>query len=1755
MKSRIGLYLLLGVAATARATMLTWDADTTMPEAQDGSGIWDAVNVKWWNTTNSPWNSVTPDSAIFGNGGTAGVVSLGAAITVSAIVFNAIGSGEYLIQGGTLTLSSGSSIVAHTNATISSELAGAGLVKSGGGVLTLSGASTYAGGTTVDGGTLNISGGSVIGTLNLISHSGSTVVITNGVLTLSTSATGVFGVGYGATSSGTLTVAQGGVANIGHGGGRTFVGGGPSGGPYGTGILNLNAGGTVNVAAAGTFPNDQIYLAGYGGTGTINFAGGTLATRRGVASGGVPAINILAGGAIIDDLGSNLTFGVGWSNGGGGGGVAKYGNGTLSLNAKSSFTGPLVIHAGTLRLKGGDNANWLSGNPNVVVNSGATLAFSDYNTFGTNIASMSTVTVFSGGTILSSGKVTCFNNLTLNGATISINGADNYGTAWGSFGFGGTTTATSNSLITVVTTNTGTISVGNGNTPTFKVNTPSTSDSLTVSAVMQHSLALIKQGNGTLTLTASNKYTGGTTVTGGILVVTGGGSLNGTLSLITQAGGAAIVSNGSVTLAANTGGVMGVGYAALGTGSLTVANSVLNAGNGGGRTFIGGGNGTAPFGTGVMTINAGGRVNIAAPGSFPNERLYFAGYGGAGTIHLNSGGILSSARDIVVGSGVAAAGVLNFNGGTLKAGTGYVAQSGFLTGQMTVNILAGGAIVDTTNHSLTFVPPLLTGGAGNDGGLTKLGAGTLQLSGASTFTNLTTVSNGTLLVNGSLAGPVHVAAGGTLGGAGVVKGAVMVDGTLSPGNAVGTLTVSNHLTLGAGAVVAYSLGASSDRTVVYGNLTLGGTLNVTNAGTLSIGSSFVLFTYSGVLSGALNIGTMPEGYLGELDTNTAGVVKLKVDSPSHTTLTAFPKSMQLYPRDLQTGRAIVPVSGVVLAPGFDQINLVVLRSGVPYTNIAYSLDYQGDQAVFSLAVPLVAELAGYDFTLQAMSNGTPYLVATETNVVAGDVVLVNGQSNAEARQFNGSANSNQSSYLRSFGYRSATGSEVLADPTWHLAEGDAIHGPGAVGQWALRMGRVLIASNGIPLAIINHAEGGRPISYFQRNDSDPANPAINYGQMLYRVQQAGLQSAVRAILWYQGESDNDAAAVHESGFLTLYRNWLRDYPMVEKVYVFQLHVGCGTTQWGGDLRNRQRLWADQYPRMRVVSTTGLPGHDGCHYAYQTGYRILGENVAGLIRRDLYSASVPSVITPPNIAFAYFSDASGTNVTVVLRNPDDAISAGAGVAAEFRMEGLTNAVVTTLLASSNRLELTFDRDVRTGSGLTYAGHSGAGPLITNQAGLGLLTFHNQPVAASLAFPDMPVGLQAFPIASNRIDLSWAAVTGVANYLVRRDGVIVGTPVQTFFIDETLTPGPTYLYDVAAMNPAGTSAWSVAVATSTVPYNVFRHVPEAQDYELLYRLNIPTDLAAGSTLNVSYDLDRSMLYTQGIRRVAYFLEIQDQPGRALRWAYASMDTFSANPVLLGIPVALKGTVWQTNVANMNVFASPRTAVTPGLHLASGNIEFWGLNYAASNAAGVPNANNSLYDSGDQASTGGYYGSMQIHNHAILGNTTEVIIAYNHWGASGVDDVGIGNFTGAQPDWTFAANAVSTSVRRLDILVLRDVNTNGIPDAWEMSRLGSLAEAASDDHDSDGVSNHGEYLAGTDPANGNDWPRVLVEMPAGLTRVVVTTSVGRVYHLQMSTSLVDAVWTDTGGSFQGTGGRISLPVTNNSPAAGFRFRAATP
>jgi hypothetical protein len=153
---------------------------------------------------------------------------------------------------------------------------------------------------------------------------------------------------------------------------------------------------------------------------------------------------------------------------------------------------------------------------------------------------------------------------------------------------------------------------------------------------------------------------------------------------------------------------------------------------------------------------------------------------------------------------------------------------------------------------------------------------------------------------------------------------------------------------------------------------------------------------------------------------------------------------------------------------YSQAKLKVRRNGVLINTQVVPLVYVGNVAPFVINYALAAELASYTvelyFTKKTAQTDT--LLRTATDVVAGDVYIIQGQSNAEAKQWSGDANVVQSPYIRVYG----TGSELGSDSTWYVAQGNGGRTTkGNAGQWGLRMARQIVDSNQVPVAIFNCA--------------------------------------------------------------------------------------------------------------------------------------------------------------------------------------------------------------------------------------------------------------------------------------------------------------------------------------------------------------------------------------------------------------------------------------------------------------------------------------------------------------------------------------------------------------------------------------------------------------------------------------------------------------------------------------------------------------
>ena len=232
----------------------------------------------------------------------------------------------------------------------------------------------------------------------------------------------------------------------------------------------------------------------------------------------------------------------------------------------------------------------------------------------------------------------------------------------------------------------------------------------------------------------------------------------------------------------------------------------------------------------------------------------------AGTLRItNGGGTNTGVRTIFNG------GSFNgFNAATLELGGGNSINPVTNSGGNTLNI---GSLTSTAADAImnggTSGSPTYTIGALNasttfagkfqgNAKLTKVGNGTLTLTGASTHTGATAVSAGALIVNGSFgSSAVSISNGAMLGGSGTLGGTVSVvsGGIVEPNGTLGTGTFTS--TTG---TLRFDLsnapGGANDRIAVTGNATLSvaHTLEFTaKDGTLGAGE-YALISTTGTLS-------------------------------------------------------------------------------------------------------------------------------------------------------------------------------------------------------------------------------------------------------------------------------------------------------------------------------------------------------------------------------------------------------------------------------------------------------------------------------------------------------------------------------------------------------------------------------------------------------------------------------------------------------------------------------------------------------------------------------------------------------------------------------------------------------------------------------------------------------------------------------------------------------------------------------------------
>jgi autotransporter-associated beta strand protein len=711
------------------------------------------------------------------NGGTYDLGGL-AAVTNGLITVN---SGT--ISNGTLT----GAAYSFVGGSASANLAGPGALTNKTGKTILYGTNTYGGGTVISGGTLLLGAPQAVVNAGKVTVSGGIYdlggleAVTNGVITMSS----------GAISNGTLTGAS-----------YVFSGGAVYANLLGTGALTNTTGTTslygVNTYSGGTAINSGmlaitniVSLPGSDTAGKFSVASdGTLSVANGVTDSNIAAMlgagSFLSGANIaLDTSAGDRTCAVALTNAGTLG-LVKSGNNTLTLSPATVIGGLTVKQGKVIVVSGTVSNNALNDAVgNVAGDSGALVLQGSSRYVKTPVVG-GAYSLFLGNASGSTGTLAIADSAAFQTPSLTV-GNSGVGAVYQT---GGTSVQTASSGIED-------LMIGrNSGAYGFYALSGGSQSNLAQNLSIGYSGVGVYYQSGSSTQAGSHFFMGRSTGGTGVLYVTSGMLSRPAMSAFYGSDGGAC--RGEWTMAGGTGTLNAVTFGNINASGIT---GILNL-NGG-----------------VLQVNAinqnqvGALANLNFNGGTLQARQNSAGLvalkGSSGAYVYPGGAVIDDngfsitiAQNLLAPAGSGVSGVSAFTplGGYLGApyvqisgggGTGVTAVAVFDRASSNVT----GVVVTSPGFSYTSAPTVtLVGGgkanyslgaatlaANTSGGLTKLGAGTLKLSGLNTYTGTTTVSNGTFKLGQPSALPANAAvvvAGGTyeLGGFVVTNGAVTLSG-------------------------------------------------------------------------------------------------------------------------------------------------------------------------------------------------------------------------------------------------------------------------------------------------------------------------------------------------------------------------------------------------------------------------------------------------------------------------------------------------------------------------------------------------------------------------------------------------------------------------------------------------------------------------------------------------------------------------------------------------------------------------------------------------------------------------------------------------------------------------------------------------------------------------------------------------------------------------------------------------------------------
>ena len=649
-----------------------------------------------------------------------------------------------------------------------------------------------------------------------------------------------FGMGNSASRNGTLNL-DGGTLNLGSGGMAQEINGtinlesGTLGASasWSTG-MDINLNGSVNINTS----THNIDLSGdIAGVGTLTKLGTGTLTLSGTGNT-ASALNVARGSLVLSNnsdttVSGNLKVSLSGVAGGGVGSLTVQDSavlnvgGNFNVGQNNSTNGSVTQTGGTVNVSGQVTMGvWSNLTATYTISGGTLNVQNDWLGLGNDGKGFLNI---DGGVVNAKGVRYGYNNNGARAGTLNLDGGTlNVGSSGMYKEINGTVNLNSGTLGSLASWSTG---MGMNLGGAVDINTAG--GDISISGALAGAGGFTKTGSGTLTLSGANDFTGNVAVSNGTLA-TGADSV---ASLGANTAGRMVTVNGASS-------VLDIGHTnSLGVPNHSTENNITLEATGGGQILGSAGQnriGDVNLNNGTLTAN----VSSADWGNF-----YFGKVNGGQDASITVSGTTASTIN----------------------GTGNIALGS--NTQFDVVNATGDAGADLTVSAILANVNSLPAG-----GLTKKGAGTMELTGANTYTGTTTVNAGTLSLASSSS---HSGSGAYTVNGGILEIATGVDlsghamtinagGVISPGNSPGTAATGAQ-TWNDGGSYLWEINASNDAGGTIGSdpgwdwLDITGTLDLSNLTSGGFTIDIDSLTSGNIAGDAVGFDTWTKGSPGDVD--------------------------------------------------------------------------------------------------------------------------------------------------------------------------------------------------------------------------------------------------------------------------------------------------------------------------------------------------------------------------------------------------------------------------------------------------------------------------------------------------------------------------------------------------------------------------------------------------------------------------------------------------------------------------------------------------------------------------------------------------------------------------------------------------------------------------------------------------------------------------------------------------------------------------